>query len=46
MEKNTPIKSELNNFTVGEFMDMFTEKAQDNMSILGYYVRDGHIWRD
>ena len=44
MEKR--IYSELNELTVEEFLEMFSESIQDRMSKLGYYVQDGLICID
>lgn len=38
--------SALNDFTVEEFLAIFSESIQDIMSKLGYYVQDGHICID
>ena len=38
--------SVLNDLTVEEFLEIFSESLQDKMSELGYYVQDGLIWID
>ena len=38
--------SVLNDLTVEEFLEIFSESIQDRMSKLGYYVQDGHICID
>ena len=44
MEKR--IYSELNELTVEEFLEMFSESIQDRMAKIGYYVSDGFIYID
>ena len=44
MEKR--ICSKLNEFTVEQFLETFSEKVQEKMSELGYYVKDGLIYFD
>ena len=44
MEKK--ICSKLNEFTVEQFLETFSEKVQEKMSELGYYVKDGLIYFD
>lgn len=38
--------SVLNDLTVEEFLEIFSESIQDRMSELGYYVQDGLICID
>ena len=38
--------SALNDLTVEEFLEIFSESIQDRMSKLGYYVQDGLICID
>ena len=38
--------SVLNDLTVEEFLEIFSESIQDRMSKLGYYVQDGLICID
>ena len=46
MKENVKIYSALNELTVEEFLEMFSESIQDRMSNLGYYVSDGLICID
>ena len=46
MKENVKICSALNELTVEEFLEMFSESIQDRMSDLGYYVSDGLICID
>lgn len=36
----------LNELTVGEFLDIYSERIQERMAELGYYVEDGKIHID
>lgn len=40
------ICSVLNDLTVEEFLDTYSDKLQERMSELGYYVKDGLICID
>lgn len=44
MEKR--VCSALNELTVEEFLEIYSETIQDRMSKLGYYVSDGLIYID
>ena len=46
MKENGRICSVLNDLTVEEFLETYSEQLQDKMSELGYYVKDGHICID
>ena len=46
MRKNGRICNVLNDLTVEEFLETYSETIQDRMSELGYYVEDGLIYRD
>lgn len=46
MFTDTKICNVLNELTVGEFLEIYSEKLQDRMSELGYYVQDGMIHID
>ena len=46
MRENSRICNVLNELTVEEFLDTYSENIQDRMSELGYYVEDGLICID
>ena len=46
MKENGRICNVLNDLTVEEFLETYSEQLQDKMSELGYYVKDGHICID
>ena len=46
MRENSKICNVLNDLTVGEFLETYSETIQDRMSELGYYVQDGLICID
>ena len=46
MRENGRICNVLNDLTVEEFLETYSEQLQDKMSELGYYVKDGHICID
>ena len=46
MKENSKICNVLNNLTVEEFLETYSETIQDRMSELGYYVQDGFICID
>ena len=46
MKENERICSVLNELTVEEFLEIYSESIQNKMSELGYYVEDGLIYRD
>ena len=46
MRENSKICNVLNNLTVEEFLETYSETIQDRMSELGYYVQDGLICID
>ena len=46
MKENSKICNVLNELTVEEFLEIFSESLQDRMSKLGYYVQDGLICID
>lgn len=46
MKENGRICNVLNDLTVEEFLETYSEQLQDRMSELGYYVKDGHICID
>lgn len=43
MKENERICKVLNDLTVEEFLEIYSESIQDRMSNLGYYVSDGLI---
>ena len=45
MKENERICSVLNEITVEEFLETYSESIQNKMSELGYYVEDGLIYR-
>ena len=45
MKENERICSILNELTVEEFLETYSESIQNKMSELGYYVEDGLIYR-
>ena len=46
MRENGRICNVLNDLTVEEFLETYSEQLQDRMSELGYYVKDWHICID
>ena len=46
MKENGRICNVLNELTVEEFLETYSENIQDRMSELGYYVQDGLICID
>ena len=46
MKENVKICSALNELTVEEFLNIYSESIQDRMAELGYYVQDGLICID
>lgn len=46
MRENSEICNVLNDLTVEEFLETYSETVQDRMSDLGYYVQDGLICID
>ena len=46
MKENVKVCSALNELTVEEFLEIYSERIQDRMSELGYYVQDGLICID
>lgn len=46
MRENSKICNVLNDLTVEEFLETYSETIQDRMSELGYYVQDGLICID
>lgn len=44
MKENGRICTVLNELTVEEFLEIYSESVQDRMSELGYYVSDGFIY--
>ena len=46
MREDSRICSVLNELTVEEFIETYSESIQNKMSELGYYVEDGLIYRD
>ena len=46
MRENGRIYSALNDLTVEEFLEIYSESIQDRMSNIGYYVSDGLICID
>lgn len=46
MRENSKICNVLNDLTVEEFLETYSETIQDRMSDLGYYVQDGFICID
>ena len=46
MRENSRICNVLNELTVEEFLETYSENIQDRMSELGYYVEDGLIYID
>lgn len=45
MKENERICSVLNELTVEEFLETYSESIQNKMSELGYYVENGLIYR-
>ena len=46
MRENERICNVLNELTVEEFLEIYSENIQRRMSELGYYVKDGFICID
>lgn len=46
MRENERICNVLNEITVEEFLEIYSESIQDKMSEIGYYVQDGLICID
>lgn len=46
MKENERICSVLNELTVEEFLEIYSESIQNKMSELGYYIENGLIYRD
>ena len=46
MREDSRICSVLNELTVEDFIEIYSESIQNKMSELGYYVEDGLIYRD
>ena len=46
MRENSRICNVLNELTVEEFLETYSDSIQDRMSELGYYVQDGLICID
>ena len=46
MRENGRICNVLNDLTVEEFLEIYSENMQEKMSDLGYYVKDGLICID
>ena len=46
MKENGRICNVLNDLTVEEFLETYSESIQDRMAELGYYVQDGLICID
>ena len=46
MKENGRICNVLNELTVEEFLEVYSERMQERMSELGYYVKDGFICID
>ena len=46
MREDSRICSVLNELTVEEFIETYSEIIQNKMSELGYYVENGLIYRD
>lgn len=46
MRENGRICNVLNELTVEEFLGIYSERIQDRMAELGYYVKDGLICID
>lgn len=46
MRENARVCNVLNDLTVGEFLETYSEAIQDRMAELGYYVQDGLICID
>ena len=46
MREDSKICNVLNDLTVEEFLETYSETIQDRMSDLGYYVQDGLIYID
>ena len=46
MKENGRICNVLNDLTVEEFLETYSESIQERMSELGYYVKDGFICID
>ena len=46
MRENGRICNVLNDLTVDEFLEIYSDTIQDRMSEIGYYVKDGFICID
>lgn len=46
MKENEKICNVLNELTVEEFLEIYSERIQERMSEVGYYVQDGLICID
>lgn len=46
MRENSKICNVLNDLTVEEFLETYSDTIQDRMSEIGYYVQDGLICID
>lgn len=46
MRENSRICNVLNELTVEEFLETYSDSIQDRMSELGYYVENGLIYID
>ena len=46
MKENGRICNVINDLTVEEFLEIYSETIQDKMSEIGYYVQDGLICID
>ena len=46
MRENGSICNVLNDLTVEEFLEIYSESVQERMSEVGYYVKDGLICID
>ena len=46
MRENSRVCNVLNELTVEQFLETYSEQLQDRMSELGYYVQDGLICID
>ena len=46
MRENSRVCNVLNELTVEEFLETYSERIQERMSELGYYVQDGLICID
>ena len=46
MRENSRVCNVLNELTVEDFLEIYSESIQDKMSELGYYVQNGFICID